>query len=98
MQISWIETGLALRADDKYDTTEPEMEELDEKVERDAPEIVAVCQKYLSLVPVIFPTEEEDQGYTLRHRDLNPWNILINPDILQVIGILDWERVNMAPQ
>ena len=65
----------------------------------DGPAILRVMDELLSLVPTIFPRGEKEGSFlsALLHPDLSLTNIMIDPNTLEITGIIDWECTNASP-
>ena len=98
MQINWIKQGLAIRETECYDKDDSEFGDLDDEFEENAPEMEDVCHRFFKVLAAVFPEDENDQTFTLRHHDLNLRNIFVNPDTLAITGIIDWEMINAVPR
>ena len=61
--------------------------------------ILRVMDELLSLVPTIFLRGEKEGSIVsaLLHPDLSLSNIMIDPNTLEIIGIIDWECTNASP-
>ena len=69
----------------------------DEDDRDDAEEILRPAQKFLSLLPQVFPgTQDGPEVTIIWHDDLNLNNILVN-DQGKITAVVDWECVS-APQ
>ena len=111
MQINWIKQGLAIRENGDYDEDDSEFGDLDSEFgdldsefgdldsefEENALEMEDVCHRFFKVLSAVFPEDENDQTFTLRHHDLNQRNIFVNPDTLAITGIIDWEMINAVP-
>lgn len=86
MQITLAKTGRP-EGDPDYDSHQ----------EEDAPEILEACQKLLETAPAIFSHDEDRVSTTLHCSDLNDANILVDPETYEILGIVDWECVNLMP-
>ena len=71
----------------------------DKYILKDGPAIIHAMEELLSLVPTIFPRDEKNEACrtTLLHPDLSLTNIIINPNTLEITGIIDWECTNASP-
>ena len=71
----------------------------DENIHEDGPAILRVMDELLSLVPTIFPRGKKKGSFlsALLHPDLSLSNIMIDPNTLQITGIIDWECTNASP-
>lgn len=85
VQIEWIKRG-PVEGDEDYDDDFAEEGTMMERL----------CQEYLDILPKIFMAGEE-LDCILHHSDLNAANILINPETLEITGIVDWEMINVVP-
>ncbi|KAH9990068.1 phosphotransferase enzyme family-domain-containing protein [Xylariaceae sp. FL0662B] len=59
-----------------------------------------ICEEYLRLLPLIFPTEEAQDSqprFFLHHCDLREANILVDPETFDITGIIDWEETIAVP-
>jgi hypothetical protein len=65
----------------------------------DGPAILRVMDELLSLVPTIFPQGKKEGSFVsaLLHPDLSLSNIMIDPNTLEITGIIDWECTNASP-
>ena len=86
-QLQWIKDG-PIEDDDEYGSD----------FEEEVPKMQRYCNKYLDVLPQVFANEEAELPYTLYHHDLNASNIIVNPETFDVIGIVDWEMVNIVPK
>ncbi|KAI3391991.1 hypothetical protein diail_6367 [Diaporthe ilicicola] len=69
----------------------------DEDDREDAEEILGPTRKLLSLLPKVFPNDQEQEVETaLWHDDLNLHNILVN-DNGEITAVVDWECVSAMP-
>lgn len=69
----------------------------DEDDREDAEEILGAAQRLLSLLPKIFPDDQEDEVATaLYHDDLSLHNILVDENG-KITAIVDWECVSAMP-
>ncbi|KAL8787243.1 MAG: hypothetical protein Q9195_007853 [Heterodermia aff. obscurata] len=87
MQITWTKSCRE-EDDSDYDT---------DFEEKEAPELLAWCQQYLDILPVICPKQEDYSPSSLHHHDLNEANILVDPETFEITGIVDWETINCLP-
>ena len=71
--------------------------EYDSHQEEDAPEILEACQQLLEIMPAIFSHDKDKVSTTLHCSDLNDANILVDPETFEILGIVDWECVNIMP-
>ncbi|KAK2757924.1 Phosphotransferase enzyme [Arachnomyces sp. PD_36] len=63
------------------------------------PEMKSTCDAVLDYLPNIFPEPPEDEPpHILSHHDLNPGNVLVNPDTCTITGIIDWEMICVRPR
>ena len=85
-QQQWIKDG-PIEDDDDYDSD----------FEEEAPKMLRYCKEFLDVLPRVFANEEAEVPYTLHHHDLNASNIIVNPETFDIIGIVDWEMVNIVP-
>ena len=86
MQITLAKTGRP-EGDPDYDSHQDE----------DFPDILEACQQLLEIMPAIFPYDEDKVSTTLHCSDLNDANILVDPETFEILGIVDWECVNIMP-
>lgn len=69
----------------------------DDNDREDAEEILGPAQRLLSLLPKVFPEDQEDDVVTaLHHDDLNLHNILVNEQG-EITAVVDWECVSAMP-
>ncbi|KAL4942001.1 phosphotransferase enzyme family-domain-containing protein [Aspergillus oleicola] len=74
--------------------------EVDEDLAEHEMDVSKTCYALRDLVPVIFPIStdpDEDEQMFLYHHDLSEWNIIVDPETLEVRGIIDWESVGIYP-
>ncbi|KKZ60355.1 hypothetical protein EMCG_04913 [[Emmonsia] crescens] len=58
---------------------------------------LAALEYYLQILPLLLPEEPAlTQGY-LWHDDLHHDNIFIDPETLQIVGIIDWQSIQVTP-
>lgn len=93
MQLEWVRNGRSMMHSQSL---------LDETgycddFEREAPIMEALSHEYLDILPQIYQHGEPGLGYVLHHHDLNPANILVDPDSYKITGIVDWEMANVVP-
>lgn len=86
-QLRWIKNG-PIEDDEDYDS------DFDE----DAPEMEALCHEFLDYLPTVLGDNANKESFTLHHHDLNAANILVNPETFEIIGIVDWELINVVPE
>ena len=86
VQLEWIKNG-PIKDDEDYTSEFGE----------DAPMMERLCHEYLENLPTVFRDEEEKGLFTLHHSDLNAANILVDPESFRIVGIVDWEMINVAP-
>ncbi len=86
VQLRWIKDG-PIEDDDDYTSD----------FEEEASQMEALCYGYLKCLPTIFGDDEKD-SFTLHHHDLNLANILVYPETFDIIGIVDWEMIDVAPE
>lgn len=87
IQLEWIKRG-PVEGDEDYDD--------DDDFAEEAPIMERLCQEFLEILPKIYKTGEETDC-TLHHSDFNAANILVNPETLEITGIVDWEMINVVP-
>ncbi|KAK2607546.1 hypothetical protein N8I77_006210 [Diaporthe amygdali] len=69
----------------------------DDDDREDAEEILGSARRLLSLLPKVFPDDQQDEIATaLYHDDLSLHNILVNEDG-EITAIVDWECVSAMP-
>ena len=85
-QLQWIKDG-PIEDDSDYGSD----------FEEESPKMKRYCNKFLDVLPRIFANEEVELPYTLHHHDLNASNIIVDPETFDIIGIVDWELVNIVP-
>lgn len=66
--------------------------------EEEVPKMQRYCNKYLDVLPRVFANEEAELPYTLHHHDLNAANIIVTPETFDIVGIVDWEMINIVPK
>lgn len=66
--------------------------------EEEVPKMQRYCNKYLDVLPRVFANEEAELPYTLHHHDLNAANIIVSPETFDIVGIVDWEMINIVPK
>lgn len=94
MQLEWVKNGRSIMHSPSL------LEEAGyykDVFEREAPIMEALSHEFLDVLPQICQHEEPGQGYVLHHHDLNPTNILVDPDSFKITGIVDWEMANVVP-
>ena len=64
---------------------------------QEAPKMEALCNDYLECLPKMFDENDTENSYTLHHHDLNAENILVHPETFEILGIVDWELINVVP-
>ena len=72
----------------------------DEDLIEDGPAILHAMEGMLSLLPKIFPRDDEkDEPFrtVLLHPDISLNNIMVDPNTHKVTGIIDWECTNASP-
>lgn len=87
VQLQWAKNGLIEEGDDYASDHEEQ-----------APMMEALCHQFLDYLPTVLGEEEKKDSFTLHHHDLNAANILIHPETFEVIGIVDWELINVVPE
>ncbi|KAL8787241.1 MAG: hypothetical protein Q9195_007851 [Heterodermia aff. obscurata] len=85
-QLQWIKRG-PVEDDDEFG----------DDFEEEVPKMKRYCNEYLDVLPRVFANEEAELPYTLHHHDLNASNIIVDPETFKIIGIVDWEMVNIVP-
>jgi len=86
MELEWIKK-YQTEGDDEYDSDLAE----------ESPAMTSLCHEYLKILPALFAEEQNGLSCMLDHSDLNPANILVNPETFDITGIVDWEMVNVVP-
>ncbi|KAL8827459.1 MAG: hypothetical protein Q9191_003170 [Dirinaria sp. TL-2023a] len=86
MQLAWVKAG-PVEGDPDYD----------EDFEDEAPDMITECYRYLDVLPDVFFEDEDPLLSVLYHHDLNSANILVDPETFNIIGIVDWEMINIMP-
>lgn len=84
---------------EKWDDLEYEIG-FDEEDMEEYDDMIALCHKYLHLLPLVFPPHETQEGKmscVLYHHDLSASNILVDPETFTVTGIIDWEQTCVVP-
>ena len=69
--------------------------DFDEDLAEDAEDIVEVLNELQTISTTLFPSRP--RYFALRHHDLSPENILVDPGTYKVTGIVDWECVGTRP-
>lgn len=87
IQLDWITNG-PVNDDVEYE---------DEFAE-ESPDMERVCHKFLDILPTIVGNREKEASFVLHHSDLNAANILVDPETFEIMGIVDWEMINVAPE
>ncbi|KAF3895442.1 APH domain-containing protein [Trichophyton interdigitale] len=60
---------------------------------------VDLLRKYLALVPYLLPREGSELNTpTLRHPDLNPNNIFVDPETCEITCLIDWQHTTIEPR
>lgn len=86
VELEWIKK-YQTEGDDEYDSDLAE----------ESPAMASLCHEYLEVLPALFAEEKNGLSCMLDHSDLNPANILVNPETFSITGIVDWEMVNVVP-
>jgi len=86
MELEWIRKYQTV-GDDEYDSDLAE----------ETPAMTSLCHEYLEILPALFGEGKNELSCMLDHSDLNPANILVNPETFDITGVVDWEMVNVVP-
>lgn len=70
--------------------------ETDEYLAKHESDVLETCNGLRNLVPKIF-TQGTDESRVLSHSDMSGNNVILNPDTLELRGIIDWESVGIVP-
>ena len=70
----------------------------DSDCDEEALEMERLSDEYQDVLPEIFPSDEGDSSCVIHHHDLSLANILVNPDTYEIIGIIDWEMIQVVPE
>lgn len=87
MELEWIK---------KYQTEGDD--EFDSDLAEESPAMTALSHEYLEILPALFAEEKNGLSCMLEHSDLNPANILVDPETFDITGIIDWEMINVVPR
>lgn len=87
VQLEWIKNG----------PMEEDEEDKDD-FEGDVPKIERLCKGFLDVLPTLCGNEENPASFCLHHSDLNSANILVHPETFEIMGIVDWELINVVPE
>ncbi|CAF9929031.1 MAG: hypothetical protein HETSPECPRED_007264 [Heterodermia speciosa] len=82
-QLQWIE-NVPIYDDNDY-------------CEEETTHMKRLSHEYLQTLPSVFKGEKAESSYILYHQDLNAANIIVHPETFEIIGIVDWEAVNVVP-
>ena len=95
-QRTWVKTGPLIK-------TLPNREDFEyydwnSDNDKEAPEMEKLLKAYQDVLPEIFPAEQSDPPYHIHHHDLSLANILVNPHTYEILGIIDWEMIQVVPE
>jgi hypothetical protein len=60
-------------------------------------EHVKLLEQYLLVAPYLVPPAKEASTPTLRHPDLHPGNVFIDPSDSSISGVIDWQHSAILP-
>ncbi|KAL3479561.1 phosphotransferase enzyme family-domain-containing protein [Aspergillus californicus] len=89
MQIERVKHLSPNTGDDYYSYT-------NEYLAKGGKDVLETCNGLRDLVPASFPQDTEELR-VLYHHDLSDNNIILNPESLEINGIIDWESVGICP-
>lgn len=97
----WITAHLLFNENDCYSALDKrsagDLDSDDEEEVEDATRTLPIIGKLRSLLPLVFPTDDDDsEPSMIFHHDLSRHNILVD-DSGELTGLLDWECVSAVP-